>query len=96
MDPGLWLRSTAKASLTLQEQGAYRNLYDAMCLDLGRLPFDENFLKYRCGDPASWEKVRTAVLGLFKLVSDRDGTWYMAKPLVAKENILPFDSKGES
>lgn len=61
-----WRKSTAFADMTLEEQGAYRNILDAAALRGGLLPAlyrdDERVLAKACGDPLRWPDVRAAIL----------------------------------
>ena len=65
-----WRKSTAYTDMTLEEQGAYRNLLDEANLRGGPLPTDEGVLAKACGDPRRWKKVRPKVLAHFSLGSD--------------------------
>src|SRR5512139_1137583 len=65
-----WRKSTAYTDLTLEEQGAYRNLLDELWLRGGLLPNDERILAKICGDALAWSRVRPAVLARFELTSD--------------------------
>jgi len=65
-----WRKSTAYTDLTLEEQGAYRNLLDEAQLRGGPLPDDERILAKACGDALSWARVRPAVLRRFVLGPD--------------------------
>lgn len=56
--------------MTLEEQGAYRNLLDEASLRGGPLPNDERILGKACGDALRWRKVRQTVLGHFYLAPD--------------------------
>lgn len=60
-----WRKSTAFTDMTIEEQGAYRNLLDEATLRDGLLPNDERVLEKACGDPRVWKRVRVAVLGRF-------------------------------
>jgi uncharacterized protein YdaU (DUF1376 family) len=62
-----WRSSSAFADLSLEEQGALRNLFDAAWLRGGGLPTDERVLARESGDPLAWERVRGAVLTRFTL-----------------------------
>jgi len=62
-----WRRSTAFVELTLEQQGAYRNLLDEATLRGGPLPADEGMLAKACGDPRRWPKIRGPVLKRFTL-----------------------------
>ena len=68
-----WRKSTAYIEMTLQEQGAYRNLLDEAWLRGGCLPADERILAKACGDPRAWKKVRAHVLSHFQLAP---GGWH--------------------
>ena len=46
-----WRKSTAYMDMTLEEQGAYRNLIDEATLRGGPLPTDERILAKACGEP---------------------------------------------
>lgn len=63
-----WRKSTAYMDMTLQEQGAYRNLLDEAFLRGGALPNDERVLARACGDVMEWKRVRTAVLARFVVI----------------------------
>jgi uncharacterized protein YdaU (DUF1376 family) len=65
-----WRKSSAYAEMTVEEQGAYRNLLDAATLRGGPLPDDENVLAKACGDPRIWKRVRPKVITHFKLGPD--------------------------
>jgi hypothetical protein len=56
-----WRKSTAYTDMTLEEQGAYRNLLDEAALRGGLLPNDERVLAKACGDATRGRRVRTAV-----------------------------------
>lgn len=62
-----WQKSTAFKDMTLEEQGAYRNLLDELWLRDGVLPNDERILARLCGDALAWPRVRDAVLKHFRL-----------------------------
>jgi len=68
-----WLKSSAKMKMTLEQQGAYRNLLDAAQLRGGALPDDERILAQACGDPTRWKAVRKAVMPYF--IKRKDG-WH--------------------
>ncbi len=53
--------------MTLEEQGAYRNLLDEAHLRGGPIPNDERILAKACGDATVWAGVRTVVLARFTL-----------------------------
>lgn len=65
-----WRKSSAYTGMTLEEQGAYRNLLDEAALRGGAIPEDENVLARACGDARKWRKVRTAVLARFVRKAD--------------------------
>jgi len=65
-----WRKSSAYAEMSLEEQGAYRNLLDAAALRGGPLPNNEEVLAKACGDPRRWTKVRPKVMKWFRLGSD--------------------------
>jgi uncharacterized protein YdaU (DUF1376 family) len=62
-----WRKSTAYSEMTLEEQGAYRNLLDEAALRGGVLPNDERVLGKACGDALRWKRVRPAIMGHFRL-----------------------------
>lgn len=64
-----WRKSTAYTDMTLEEQGAYRNLLDEATLRGGPLPTDERILAKACGDALAWKKVRAKVLERFILTA---------------------------
>jgi len=66
-----WRKSTAYTDMTLEEQGAYRNLLDEVVLRGGPLPNDEHILAKACGDPRRWKKVRAKVLHHFELTDNQ-------------------------
>lgn len=65
-----WRKSTAYTDLTLEEQGAYRNLLDEAALRGGPIPNNEDTLAKACGDARKWRRVRNAVLARFTLGPD--------------------------
>jgi uncharacterized protein YdaU (DUF1376 family) len=65
-----WRKSTAYTDMTLEEQGAYRNLLDEASLRGGPIPDDEYVLAKACGDQKRWLKVRPKVLSRFTLTAD--------------------------
>jgi len=69
-----WLKSSAYMDMTLEEQGAYRNLLDAATLRGGALPADERILAKACGDALRWEAVRPVVMRRF--IKGADGCWH--------------------
>lgn len=60
-----WRKSSAFMDMTLEEQGAYRNLIDEAALRGGPLPVDERVLAKASGDALAWERVRPAVMARF-------------------------------
>lgn len=62
-----WRKSSAFLTMTLEEQGAYRNLLDAAALQGGALPNDERILANACGDALAWRRVKKAVMARFTL-----------------------------
>jgi uncharacterized protein YdaU (DUF1376 family) len=65
-----WRTSRAFREMTLEEQGAYRNLLDEAHLSGGALPNDDRSLAKACGDASRWPAVREAVLAKFTLTPD--------------------------
>jgi uncharacterized protein YdaU (DUF1376 family) len=59
--------------MTLEQQGAYRNLLDEAWLRGGALPADERILAKACGDASRWKAVRAAVMSRF---SQREDGWH--------------------
>ena len=68
-----WLKSSAYMDMTLEEQGAYRNLLDAATLRGGALPADERILAKASGDALRWKAIRPRVMKHF--VERADG-WH--------------------
>jgi uncharacterized protein YdaU (DUF1376 family) len=60
-----WRKSTAYTDMTLEEQGAYRNLLDEAWLRGGPLPADERILAKASGDMRRWPRIREKVLAWF-------------------------------
>jgi len=60
-----WRQSTAFIDMTLEEQGAYRNLLDELWLRGGAIPNDRRVLARASGDVKRWAKVETKVLRKF-------------------------------
>ncbi len=60
-----WQKSTAFKDMSLEEQGAYRNLLDELWLRDGALPADEKILARLCGDATAWPRIREAVMRRF-------------------------------
>jgi len=65
-----WRKSTAYTGMTLEEQGAYRNLLDEAALRGGAIPNNEDTLARACGDARRWRKLRSAILSRFTLGED--------------------------
>ena len=65
-----WRKSTAFTDLTLEQQGAYRNLLEEAALRGGPIPNDERILGKACGDALAWPGVRDVVLARFTLEPD--------------------------
>lgn len=65
-----WRKSTAYTDMTLEAQGAYRNLLDEATLRGGPLPNDERILAKACGDARAWRRVRPVVMARFTLTAD--------------------------
>lgn len=65
-----WRKSTAYTDMTLEQQGAYRNLLDEATLRGGALPDNQEVLAKACGDPRKWKRVRDVVMARFELKSD--------------------------
>jgi uncharacterized protein YdaU (DUF1376 family) len=68
-----WRKSSAYMDMTVEQQGAYRNLLDEAHLRGGPLPNDERILAKACGDALIWDRVRVAVMARFDL---RDDGWH--------------------
>src|SRR4030095_9332025 len=69
-----WRKSTAYTDLTLEQQGAYRNLLDEATLRGGALPADPRILARASGDVHRWPRLRSVLLKRFYL--GRDGQWH--------------------
>lgn len=65
-----WRKSTAYTDLTLEQQGAYRNLLDEATLRGGPLPDDERILGKASGDALTWKRLRPFVMKYFELKAD--------------------------
>ena len=65
-----WRKSTAFMDMTLEQQGAYRNLLDEACLRGGPLPNDPRVLAKACGDARRWHRVGKIVMARFQLTAD--------------------------
>ena len=66
-----WRKSTAFVDMTLEEQGAYRNLLDEATLRGGALPVNDRALAKASGDAVRWPKLRKVIMRRF--VRRRDG-----------------------
>lgn len=67
-----WRQSSAFMELTVEEQGAYRNLLDEAWLRGGGIPNDPKLLARASGDPLRWRVVKKNVLRFF---TNDGGTW---------------------
>lgn len=65
-----WRRSTAFMDMSLEEQGAYRNLLDEAALRGGALPLDERTIAKASGDAVKWPKLRNTVMKRFTKQAD--------------------------
>ncbi len=65
-----WRKSSAYMDMTLEEQGAYRNLLDEAHLRGGPLPNDPRILAKACGDALAWPRVQINVMARFELRPD--------------------------
>ena len=65
-----WRKSTAYTDMTLEQQGAYRNLLDEAWLRGGPLPLDDRALAKASGDARRWTKIRTVVMKRFKKTTE--------------------------
>ena len=68
-----WRKSTAYTDMSLEQQGAYRNLLDEAALRGGALPFDDKAIAKASGDATRWPKLRGVVMRRF--TKQRDG-WH--------------------
>ena len=80
-----WRKSSAFMQMTLEEQGAYRNLLDEAHLRGGALPADDRILAKACGDATRWRVVRRNVLARF--VKRRDGWHNETLDLVLQQSL---------
>ena len=62
-----WRGSSAFTELTIEEQGAYRNLLDEAWLRGGGIPDDPLLLARASGDPIRWRFLRKKVMKFFEL-----------------------------
>lgn len=65
-----WRKSSAFMDMTLEQQGAYRNLLDEATLRGGPLPDDDRVLAKACGDAKAWRRLKSVVLARFVLTAD--------------------------
>ena len=65
-----WRRSTAFMDMSLEEQGAYRNLLDEAALRGGALPLDERTIAKASGDAIRWPKLKATVMKRFTKQAD--------------------------
>jgi uncharacterized protein YdaU (DUF1376 family) len=65
-----WRKSTAFTDMTLEQQGAYRNLLDEAALRGGAIPNNEETLAKACGDARKWKRLREVVMARFTLGQD--------------------------
>jgi uncharacterized protein YdaU (DUF1376 family) len=65
-----WRKSTAYSDLTLEQQGAYRNLLDEATLRGGPLPNDDRILGKASGDALAWRRLKPVVMRRFTLGVD--------------------------
>lgn len=65
-----WRQSSAYVDMTLEEQGAYRNLLDEAHMRGGALPLDDRILAKACGDAMRWRFIRKNVLKRFEKRAD--------------------------
>lgn len=56
--------------MTLEEQGAYRNLLDAAALQGGVLPNDDRVIANASGDARAWKRLKATVMKRFTLTAD--------------------------
>jgi len=65
-----WRKSTAYTDMTLEQQGAYRNLLDEAWLRGGALPRDSRILAKASGDASRWPHLRNVLLKRFFIGRD--------------------------
>lgn len=65
-----WRKSTAYTDMTLEQQGAYRNLLDEATLRGGGIPDDDRILGKACGDALAWRRLKPIVLSRFYRTED--------------------------
>jgi len=65
-----WRKSTAYTDLTLEQQGAYRNLLDEATLRGGPLPNDDRILAKASGDATKWRRLKPTLMPRFHLTPE--------------------------
>src|ERR1043165_1134952 len=65
-----WRKSSAFMDMTLEQQGAYRNLLDEATLRGGALPNDDRILAKASGDATRWKRLKPVVMLRFSLTCD--------------------------
>lgn len=65
-----WRKSSAFRDMTLEQQGAYRNLLDDAALRGGPLPDDDRILGKASGDALAWKRLKAVILARFTLGPD--------------------------
>jgi len=60
-----WRQSSAYTDMTLEEQGAYRNLLDEATLRGGPLPDNNKALAKASGDALAWPRLRRRLMARF-------------------------------
>jgi uncharacterized protein YdaU (DUF1376 family) len=65
-----WRKSTAYTDMTLEEQGAYRNLLDEAALRGGALPLDDRAIAKASGDAVGWPRIKAVVMRRFQKRAD--------------------------
>jgi len=66
-----WRKSTAYTDMTLEQQGAYRNLLDEAWLRGGALPRDPRILAKASGDSRRWPHLKNVLLKRFFIGRDK-------------------------
>lgn len=90
-----WLSSSARATMSSAERGAYWDLL-AFCWDLGcRLPTDENDLRDMTALSAEeWKRSRLKILRNFVPVETTNGKYLTNRRMVAEREKLEFIIQG--
>jgi uncharacterized protein YdaU (DUF1376 family) len=96
-----WRQSSAFTSLTVEEQGAYRNLLDEAWLRGGGIPNDSKLLARASGDPLRWPKLKKNVLKFFKnergILTNKTLTYVRAQAQVRADKQKRYrDSRGKA